>query len=93
MPENSESTEFVFNASSLNSTNLASAKVGNGPSGPVAHGSGQLPIRSCCGRLFHKVGGGKTTCEYQSNNSPEILLAEYSLRFGVPRELTVDNGK
>jgi hypothetical protein len=80
MPENGESTEFAFNASSLNSTDLASAKVGNGPSGPVANGSGQLPIRSCCSRLFHEMGGGKTTCEHQSNNSSEILLAEHSLQ-------------
>jgi hypothetical protein len=80
MPENCESTEFAFNASSLNSTDLASAKVGNGPSGPIANGLGKLPIHSCCSRLFHKVGAGKTTCEYQSNNSSEILLAEHSLQ-------------
>jgi hypothetical protein len=80
MPENGESTEFAFNASSPNSTDLASAEVGNGSSGPVANSSGQLPIRSCCNRLFHKVCGGKTTCEYQSNNNSEILLAKHSLQ-------------
>jgi hypothetical protein len=80
MPENSESTEFAFNASSLNSTDLATAKVGNGSSGPIANGSRKLPIRSCRSRLFHKVGGSKTTCEYQSNNNSEILLAEHSLQ-------------
>jgi hypothetical protein len=80
MPENSESTEFAFNASSLNSTIVATAKVGNGSSGPIANASGELPIRSCCSRLFHKVGGSKTTCEYQSNNNSEVLLAEHSLQ-------------
>jgi hypothetical protein len=93
MPENGESTELTFNASSLNSTDLASAKVGDGPSGPVANSLGQFPIHSCCGRLFHKVSGGKTTCEYQSNNSSEILLPEHILQVRGPRELTVDNGK
>jgi hypothetical protein len=93
MPENGKSTESAFNASSPNSTDLASAKVGNGSSGPVANSSRQLPIRSCCSRLFHKVGGGKTAREYQSSNNSEILLAEHSLQVRGPRELTVDNGK
>jgi hypothetical protein len=80
MPENSESTDFAFNASSLNSTVMAIAKVGNGPSRAIANDSGQLPIRSCCSQLFHKVGGSKTTCEYQSNNNSEVLLVEHSLQ-------------
>jgi hypothetical protein len=73
MPENSEPTESTFNVSSLNSTIVAIAKVGNGS-------SRALPIRSCCSRLFHKVDGGKTTCEYQSTNNSEVLLAEHSLQ-------------
>jgi hypothetical protein len=80
MPENGKSTESAFNASSSNSTNLASAKVGNGSSRPAANSSRQLPIRSCGSRLFHEVGGGKTTREYHSSNSLEILLAEHSLQ-------------
>jgi hypothetical protein len=80
MPENSEPTESTFNASSLNSTIVAIAKVGNGSSRAIANGSGELPIRSCCSRLFHKVDGGKTTCEYQSTNNSEVLLAEHSLQ-------------
>jgi hypothetical protein len=80
MPENSEPTEFTFNASSLNSTIVAIAKVGNGSSRAIANDSGELPIRSCCSRLFHKVGGGKTTCEYQSTSNSEVLLAEHSLQ-------------
>jgi hypothetical protein len=79
MPKNSEPTESTLNASSFNSTIVATAKVGNGSSGPVANGSGELPIRSCCSRLFHKVGGSKTTREHQSNNNLEVLLAEHSL--------------
>jgi hypothetical protein len=80
MPENSEPTEFTFNASSFNSTIVVIAKVGDGSSRAIANGSGELPIRSCCSRLFHKVGGGKTTCEYQSTNNSEVLLAEHSLQ-------------
>jgi hypothetical protein len=80
MPENSEPTESTLNASSLNSTIVATAKMGNGSSGPIANGSGKLSIRSCCSRLFHKMGGSKTTCEYQSNNNSEVLLAEHSLQ-------------
>jgi hypothetical protein len=75
-----KSTEFAFNASSPNSTNLASAKVGNGSSRPVANSSRKLPIRSYSSRLFHEVGGGKTNREYHSSNSSKILLAEHSLQ-------------
>jgi hypothetical protein len=80
MPESSEPTEFTFNASSLNSTVVAIAKVGNGSSRAIANDSGELPIRSCCSRLFHKVAGGKTTCEYQSTNNSEVILVEHSLQ-------------
>jgi hypothetical protein len=80
MLENGKSTESAFNASSPNSTNLASAKVGNGFSGPVANSSRQLPIHSCCGRIFHEVSGGKAAREYHSSNSSEILLAEHSMQ-------------
>jgi hypothetical protein len=80
MPENSESAEFTINASSPDSTIVALAKVGNGSSRAIANGSGELPIRSCCGRLFHEVGGSKATCEHQSTNSSEVLLAEHNLQ-------------
>jgi hypothetical protein len=80
MPENSESTEFTFNASSLNSTISAIAKVGNGSSRAVANGSGDLPIRNYCSRLFHEVGRSKTTREHQSTNNSEVLLVEHNLQ-------------
>jgi hypothetical protein len=75
MPENNESTEFTFDANSLNSTILAIAKVGNGSSRAVANDSGELPIRSSCSQLFHEVGRSKTTREHQSTNNSEVLLA------------------
>jgi hypothetical protein len=80
MLENGKSTESAFNASSPDSTNLISAKVGIRSSGPVANSSAQLPIRSCGDRLFHKVGRGKTTCKYQSDNNSEIPLAKHSMQ-------------
>jgi hypothetical protein len=85
MPENSEPTEFTFNASSLNSTIVAIAKVGNGSGRAIANGSGELPIRSCCSRLFHKMAGGKSTCKHQSTNNSEVLLAEHSLQVWGPQ--------
>jgi transposase InsO family protein len=40
------------------------------------------------------VGRSKTTREHQGTNNSEVLLAKHNLQiFGVPRELTVDNGK
>jgi hypothetical protein len=80
MPENSESTKFTINASSLDSTIVSIAKVGNGSSRAIANGSGESPIRSCCSLLCHEVGGSKTTCEHQSTSNSEVLLAEHSLQ-------------
>jgi hypothetical protein len=80
MPENSKSTKFTFHASSLDPTILATAKVGNGSSRTLAHGSRELPIHSYCCRLFHEVGRSKTTREHQSTNNSEVLLAEHNLQ-------------
>jgi hypothetical protein len=80
MPENSESTKFTFHASSLDPTILATAEVGNGSSRAIANGSRELPIRSCCCRLFHEVGRSKTTREHQSTNNSEVLLVEHNLQ-------------
>jgi hypothetical protein len=79
MPEKSKSTKFTFHASSLDPTILATAKVGNGSSRTIANGSRELPIRSCCRRLFHEVGRSKSTREHQSTNNLEVLLAEHNL--------------
>jgi hypothetical protein len=80
VPENSESTKFTFHASSLDSTILATAKVGNGSSMAIANGSRELPIRSCCRRLFHEVGRSKTTREHQSAKNSKVLLAEHNMQ-------------
>jgi hypothetical protein len=39
------------------------------------------------------VGGSKITCEYQSTDNSEVFWQNIVCRFGVPGELTVDNGK
>jgi hypothetical protein len=80
MPKNSESTKFTFHASSLDPTILATAKVGIGSSRAIANGSRELPIRSCCCRLFHEMGRSKITREHQSTNNLEVLLAEHNLQ-------------
>jgi hypothetical protein len=80
MPENGESTKFTLNASALDPTIMATAKVGDGSGRTIANGSRKLPIRSCCCRLFHEVGGSKTTRKHQSTNNSEVLLAEHNLQ-------------
>jgi hypothetical protein len=80
MPENSESTKFTFNASALDPTIMATAKVGDGSGRTIANGSRRLLIRSYCCRLFHEVGRSKTTREHQSTNNSEVLLAEHNLQ-------------
>jgi hypothetical protein len=80
MPENDESTESTFHASSTHSTIMAIAKVGDGLSRTIANNSRKLQIRSCCCRLFHEVGGRETTHKHQSTNNSEFLLAEHNLQ-------------
>jgi transposase InsO family protein len=93
MPENGESSKFTFHASSPNSTVMALAKVGNGYSRTITNSSRKLQICSCRCGLFHEVGRSKTTREHQGTNNSEFFWQNIICRFGVPRELTVDNGK
>jgi hypothetical protein len=79
MSENSNSTKFTFHVSSLDSTILATTKVGNGSSRTIANDSRELLIRSYCRQLFHEVGRRKTTHEHQSTNNSKVLLAEHNL--------------
>jgi hypothetical protein len=72
--------KFTFHVSSLESTILATAKVGNGSSRVIANGSRELPIHSCCRRLFHEVDRSKTTREHQSTNNSKVLLAKHNLQ-------------
>jgi hypothetical protein len=85
MPENNESAKFTINANSLDSTIVALAKVGNGSGRAIADGSGELPIYSRSSRLFHEVGRSKATCEHQSTDNSEVLLAEHSLQVWGPQ--------
>jgi hypothetical protein len=80
MPENGESTKSTFHANSLDSTIMATAKVGNGSSRTIANGLRKLQIRSCCCGLLHEVGRSKTTREHQGTNNSEVLLAEHNLQ-------------
>jgi hypothetical protein len=91
MPENSEPTEFTFNASSLNSTVVAIAKVGNGSSRAIANNSRELPIRSCC--RFTKWMDAKPLANIRAPTIQKFFWQNIVCRFGVPREQTVDNGK
>jgi hypothetical protein len=93
MPENSESTEFAFNASSLNSTIVATAKVGNGSSGPIANGSGNCRLAAVAVDYFTKWVEAKPLANIKATTIQKFFWQNIVCRFGVPRELTVDNGK
>jgi hypothetical protein len=80
MPENGESIESTFHASSPHSTIMAIAKVGDGLSQTIAKSSRKLQIHSCCCGLFHEVGRSETTREHQSTNNSEVLLEEHNLQ-------------
>jgi hypothetical protein len=80
MPKNGESAKLTFHASSSNSTIMALAEVGNGSSRTTTNSSRKLQICSYRGGLFHEMGRSKTTCEHQSTNNLEVLLAKHNLQ-------------
>jgi ribonuclease HI len=66
---------------------------GNGSSRATSNSSRKLQVRSCRCGLFHEVGRSKTSSEHQGTNDSKFFWQNKICRFGVPRELTVDNGK
>jgi hypothetical protein len=93
MPENGESTKFTFNASALNPTIMATAEVGDGSGRTIANNSRKLPIRSCSVYYFTKWVEAKPLANIRAPTIQKFFWQNIICRFGVPRELTVDNGK
>jgi hypothetical protein len=93
MPKNDESTKSTFHASSPDSTIMAIAKVGNGSSRTITNSSRKLQIRSCRRGLFHEVVEAKPLMNIMAPTIQNFFWQNIICRFGVPRELTVDNGK
>jgi transposase InsO family protein len=69
---------------------MATAKVGDGSGRTIANGSRKLPIRGCCCRLFQEA---KPLTNIRAATIQKFFWQNIICRFGVPRELTVDNGK
>jgi hypothetical protein len=93
MPVNSESTKFTFHASSLDSTILATAKVGNGSSRAIAMAQGNCRFTAIAVDYFTKWVEAKTLVNINATTIQKFFWQNIIYRFGVPRELTVDNGK
>jgi hypothetical protein len=93
MSKNSESTKLVIHASSTSSPVMALAKVRNGSSWIAANSSRKLQIRSCRRGLLHQMGGAKALANITAPTVQKFFWQNIVCRFGVPRELTMDNGK
>jgi hypothetical protein len=85
MSKNSEPAEFTNYASSLNSTIMTFAKVGDGPCWTTANSSRKLQVRSCGRRLLHQMGGSESFGEHHGTNNSEIILAKHSLQIRVSK--------
>jgi transposase InsO family protein len=71
---------------------MASAKVGNRLGWAITDNSRELQVHSSCHRLFHQVGGSELT-NITAPTVQKFFWQNIICRFGVPRELTMDNGK
>jgi hypothetical protein len=91
--KNSEPTESTLNASSLNSTIVATAKVGNGSSGPITNSSGNCRFAAVAVDYFTKWVEAKPLANIKATTIQKFFWQNIVCRFGVPRELTFDNGK
>jgi hypothetical protein len=83
--------ETTFVANSVNTTNLAIAKMGPGFVGSTPTSTRQLEV--CCSgsRIFFQVDWGEALSYNNFGHSPKILLAKYCLSLRCA-EGTVDNG-
>jgi transposase InsO family protein len=93
MSKNSESAKLAIHVSSSNSTIMALAKVGNGPRWTTANSSRKQQIRICGRGLFTKWVEAKALANITAPTIQKFFWKNIVCRFGVPRELTVDNGK
>jgi hypothetical protein len=93
MLENSESTKPTFHVSSSNSTVMASAKVGNGPSWTATNSSRKLQFAAVVVDYFTKWVEAKPLANIKAPTIQKFFWQNIICRFGVPRQLTIDNGK
>jgi hypothetical protein len=93
MSENSESTEFAFNASSLNSTNVATQRWGMDLVGPLPTAQGNCRLAAVAVDYFTKWVEAKPLANIKATTIQKFFWTNIVCRFGVPRELIVDNGK
>jgi transposase InsO family protein len=93
MPENGKSAKLTFHARSSNSTVMALAKVRNGSSRTTTNSSRKMQVRSFRCGLFTKWVEAKPLTNIQAPTIQKFFWQNIICRFGIPRELTVDNGK
>jgi hypothetical protein len=93
MPENSESTKFTINASSIDSTIVAIAKVGMDLVGPLPTAQGNYRFAAVAVDYFMKWVEAKPLANIKAPTIQKFFWQNIVCRFGVPRDLTVDNEK
>jgi hypothetical protein len=80
MSENSESTEFALKASSLNSTIVATAKVGMDLVGPLPTAQGNCRFAAVAVDYFTKWVEAKPLANIKATTIQKFFLAEHSLQ-------------
>jgi hypothetical protein len=93
MPKNGESTKLTFYASSSHPTVMALAKVGNGSSRTTTYSQGNCRFAAIAVDYFTKWVEAKPLANIKAPTIQKFFWQDIIFRFGVPRELTVDNGK
>jgi hypothetical protein len=93
MLENGESANSTFHASSPDSTIMATAKVRNGSSWTIANDSRNCRFAAVAVDYFTKWVEAKPLTNIKAPTIQKFFWQNIIYRFGVPRELTVDNGK
>jgi hypothetical protein len=80
-------------AGAVNSSIVASAKMGHQHCRKVDSSARQLHLHSNRSRIFHKMGRRKAAYKRELCYNQKILLAEHNLSIRVPRYIIVDNAK
>jgi hypothetical protein len=80
-------------AFAVNHSILASVVMGYWHSQQARPSTGQLQLRHCGSRVFHKMGWGEACHNITSATIKKFFWQNIICRYGVPQQITIDNAK
>jgi hypothetical protein len=83
----------TFTSFATHTSSMATPKMGHGPRRPTPYSIGKLQIHCSSSRVFNQVVRDQASSQHNSEAIRKFFWQNIICTFGVPKELTADNGK